>query len=172
MAAVAVVSRARWACCHGPGGSAAAGPGTGAFNIRRTPLRSRQSSLALRPASCCRGRWLPGPLIRVGEQTRRITVSGGVRVQRPRPYPGPQTPPARNRASASPQHRVRRSSGQPARRPHPGRRQLGQAPPPGLDHLPCRMTKVTTVASGIPLIRISALRQYCTADLAQRCTWH
>jgi hypothetical protein len=77
---------------------------------------------------------LPRPLARTARRT---------------PDPDPQTPPARNRAPASPQHRARRmgirpaprSTGQPARRPHPDRRQLSQPHPPRLDHLPRRPGK-------------------------------
>jgi len=65
------------------------------------------------------------------------------------PDPDPQAPPVRNRAPASPQRRARRmgirpaprGTGQPARRPHPDRRQLGQPHPPRLDRLPRRTGK-------------------------------
>jgi hypothetical protein len=65
------------------------------------------------------------------------------------PDPDPQTPPARNRAPASPRHRARRlgirpapgGASRPARRPHPDRRLLGQPHPPRLDRLHRRTGK-------------------------------
>jgi hypothetical protein len=65
------------------------------------------------------------------------------RTARRTPDPDSQTAPARNRAPPSPQLRARRvgirpaprGPGQPARRPHPDRRELGRPHPPRLDHL-------------------------------------
>ena len=82
---------------------------------------------------------LPRPLARTARRT---------------PDPDPQTPPAWNRARPSAQLRARRmgnrpaprGTGQPPRRPHPDRRQLGQPHPPRLDHLHRRTDKHTRLS--------------------------
>src|SRR6185437_3766857 len=83
----------------------------------------------------------------------------------------PRAPPARNRAPARPQLRARRmgirpaprGTGQPARRPQPDRRQLGQPHQPRLDHRH-RRTDQRPRTREYRTVRISAFRQYCATD--------
>ena len=132
--------------------------------VRLTPDQAhRRRHRTARPRHVPAARYRPGPPPAPARRPRPRPARGRprppwpppalprplARTARRTPDPDPQAPPARNRAPAGPQRRARRvgirpapsGAGQPARRPHPDRRQLGQPHPPRLDHLPRRTDK-------------------------------